>query len=82
MRELLIGVEHASQCRQLESFLRGRRAQPRVVDEHRLALDLDDDACAGLATLVAAVEQWRVSSRAGEVALELAGEVCILRTET
>jgi hypothetical protein len=30
-----------------------------VVDEHRLALDLDDDACPRLATLVAAVEQWR-----------------------
>jgi hypothetical protein len=82
MRELLIGVERASQRRQLESFLRGRHAQPRVVDEHRLALDLDDDACPGLATLVAPVEQWRASSRAGEIALELAGEVRILRTET
>jgi hypothetical protein len=33
------------------------------------------------ATLVAAVEEWRGSSRAGEVSLALGGEVRVLRTE-
>jgi hypothetical protein len=37
--------------------------------------------CPGLATLVAALEEWRGSSRAGEVSLALDGEVRILRTE-
>lgn len=82
MRELLIRVESGSQCAQLASFLRGCRAKPRVVDERGLAIDLDEDGCPGLATLVAAVEEWRGSARAGEVSLELAGEVRILRTET
>jgi hypothetical protein len=82
MRELLITVESGSQRRQLASFLRGCRAQPRVVEERGLAIDLDDDECPGLATLVAAIEEWRGSARAGEVSLELGGEVRILRTET
>jgi hypothetical protein len=34
-----------------------------------------------LATLVAAVEEWRGSSHAGEASLELDGEIRILRTE-
>jgi hypothetical protein len=36
----------------------------------------------GLATLVAAVEEWRGSSRGGEVSLTLGDEVRVLRTET
>lgn len=67
MRESLITVERGSQCSPLASFLRGRHAQPRMVDEHRLAIDLDDDGSPGLATLVAAVEEWRSSSCAGEI---------------
>jgi hypothetical protein len=82
MRVLLIRVESGSQRPQLASFLRACRTQPRVVDERGLAVDLDDDECPGLATLVAAVEEWRGSAHAGEVSLELAGEVRILRTET
>jgi hypothetical protein len=81
MRELLVRVESGSQCSQLASFLRGCRAQPRVIDERSVAIDLDDDGCPGLATLVAAVEEWRSSSRAGEVSLVLGGEVRVLRTE-
>jgi hypothetical protein len=81
MRELLIRVENGRQCRQLESFLRDRRARPRALDEHTLAVDLDEDSCPGLATLVAAVEEWRGSSHAGEASLELDGEIRILRTE-
>ena len=82
MMELLIRVVRGSQCPQLASFLRGCHAQPRVVDERSLAIDLDDDQCPGLATLVAAVEEWRGSSRAGEVSLAIGGEVRVLRTET
>ena len=53
----------------------------RALDEHTLAVDLDEDNCPGLATLVAAVEEWRGSSHAGEASLELDGEIRILRTE-
>jgi hypothetical protein len=81
MRELLIRVENDQQCRQLESFLRNRRARPRALGEHTLAVDLDEDNCPALATLVAAVEEWRGSSQAGEASLELDGEIRILRTE-
>jgi phosphoribosyl 1,2-cyclic phosphodiesterase len=53
-----------------------------VVDERSLAIDLDDDQDPGLATLVAAIEESRGSSRVGEVSLALGGEVRVLRTET
>jgi hypothetical protein len=62
--------------------LLGCRAQPHVVDERTVALHLDDDGCPGLATLVAAVEYWRGSSRAGEVSLALAVRCGLLRTKT
>jgi hypothetical protein len=65
MRELLLTVESGSHCEQPASFLRGRRAQLRVVEERGLAVDLDNDDCPGLATLVAAVEQWRGSAHRG-----------------
>jgi hypothetical protein len=81
MRELLLTVENGSKSPQLASFLRDCRARPRLVDERSLAVDLDEDDCPGLATLVAAVEQWRSSAHAGEVSLALGGEVRILRAE-
>jgi hypothetical protein len=43
MRELLIRVESGSECPKMAKFLRGYPAQRRVVDEHSLAIDLDDD---------------------------------------
>ena len=45
MTELLIRVDSSSQCPRLASFLRGCRAQARMLDEHRLAIELDDDGC-------------------------------------
>ena len=81
MRELLIRVETGSKCRQLEGFLRERRVCARPLDEKSLAVDLDEDGCPELATLVAAVEGWRGSAHAGEAVLELEGETRILRTE-
>jgi hypothetical protein len=59
MKEFLISVERGSQGAELASFLCGCRAQPRLVDEHGLAADLDQNGCPGLATLVAAAEQCR-----------------------
>jgi hypothetical protein len=59
---------------------RSRRAGRR---DHR-ALPIDRsrrEEGPGLTTLVAAVGEWRGSSRAGDVALELDGEVDFLRTE-
>jgi hypothetical protein len=82
MHELLIGVGSGSHRSQLESFLRTCRAEPRVVDECTIAVDLDRDGCPALATLVRELDDWRCSSHAGEVALELGGEVRILRAET
>ena len=82
MTELLIRVDTNSQCPRLANFSRRCHAQPRMLDEHRLALELDDDGCPGLATLVAAIEEWRGSPRAGEVSLTLGDEVRVLRTET
>jgi hypothetical protein len=81
MRELPITVESGSQCPQLATFLRDCGAHPRVIDERSLAVDLDAHGCPGLATLVAALEVWRGSSRAGEVSLALDGKVRIMRTE-
>lgn len=82
MRELLIRVETDLQCRQLERFLLDRRARARSHDGRSVVIDLDEDGCPELATLVAAVEEWRASAHAGEAVLELAGETRILRTET
>ena len=83
MRELVIRVEHAEQRSDLLSFLREQRANPRQLDECSIALDLDDDDCPPLATLVATLDDWRARARAhaGEAVLELDGETRILRTE-
>jgi hypothetical protein len=79
MTELLIRVDSNSQCPRLAGFLRRCHAQPRMLDEHSLAIELDDDGCPGLATLVPAIEEWWGS---GEVSLTLGDEVRVLRTET
>jgi hypothetical protein len=72
MKELLIGIESGSRCPQLASFLHGCRAQPRVVDEHSVLIDLDD-GCPGLATLVAAVEEWQGAVGSSAAAAGAAG---------
>lgn len=81
MRTLLITPENAARCPQLASFLSGCHAQPRVVDDRSVVVDLDDEGCPGLATLVAELEQWRSYASAGEVSLALGDEVRVLRTE-
>jgi hypothetical protein len=81
VRELVIRVEHAKQRSDLLSFLREQRANPRQLDECSIALDLDDGDCPPLATLVAALDDWRARAHAGEAVLELDGETRILRTE-
>jgi hypothetical protein len=53
-----------------------------VVDEHRLALDLDDDASSARHARRRGRAVASVVSFEREIALELAGEVRILRTET
>jgi hypothetical protein len=82
MRELLIGVGSEPLRLQLEGYLQTCREEPRVVDECTIAVDLDRDGCPALATLVAGLDDWRSSSHAGEVSLELGGEMRILRAET
>ena len=81
MRELVIRVEHTEQRSDLLSFLREQRANPRQLDERSIALDLDEDDCPSLATLVATLDDWRSRAHAGETVLELDGETRILRTE-
>ena len=81
MRELVIRVEHTEQRSDLLSFLREQRANPRQLDECTIALDLDEDDCPPLATLVATLDDWRARVHAGAAVLELDGETRILRTE-
>jgi hypothetical protein len=81
VRELLIRLETPEQCEQLLRFLRDERARPRAVGDRCVALDLDDAGCPSLATLVAAIEEWRCRAHAAEAVLELNGERRILRTE-
>jgi hypothetical protein len=78
MRELLLTIENGSKSRKWRAFC-ATAAQPQVVDERGLAVGLDD--CPGLATLVAAVEQWRGPAHASELSLALGGEMRILRGE-
>jgi hypothetical protein len=82
VREPVIKIEHAEQRPELLSFLREQRASPRQLDECSIALDLDEDDCPPLATLVATLDNWRVRAHVGEAVLEIDGETRILRTET
>lgn len=59
-----------------------REIQPRVRDETRLTIENVDHASPGLATIVAAAEEWRCRARVGEVMLELGSTKTILRAET
>ena len=64
------------------SLLAEREIQPRVRDETTLSVDNVDHASPGLATIVAAAEEWRCHARVGEITLELGPTKTILRTET
>lgn len=81
MRELVVSVEHAEQCKALLGFLRGCSIRPRLLDERSVALDLDQEGGPALATLVADLEAWRGRARVREAVLRLGGETRILRTE-
>jgi hypothetical protein len=81
MRELVVSVENAEQREALVGFLRECRTHPRVLDDRSVAVDLDDEGCPALATLVADLEAWRGRARVAEAMLSLEGETRILRTE-
>ncbi len=81
-RHLLIALETREQRDGLMGFLEQREIQPRVRDETRLTIENVDHASPGLATIVAAAEEWRCRARVGEVTLELGPTKTILRTET
>jgi len=81
-RHLLIALETREQRDGLLGFLEQREIRPRVRDETRLTIDNVDHASPGLATIVAAAEEWRCHARVGEVVLELGPTKTILRTET
>jgi hypothetical protein len=81
-RRLLIALETREQRDGLKGFLEQREIKPRVRDETRLTIDNVDHASPGLATIVAAAEEWRCRARVGEVTLELGPTKTILRTET
>jgi hypothetical protein len=66
-------VESGSQCLQLAAFLRGCRAQPRVVVERSLAIELDDDRCPG-SRRSSRRSRSGGARRGGEVSLALGGE--------
>ena len=79
---LLIALETREQRDGLMGFLEQREIQARVRDETRLTIENVDYASPGLATIVAAAEEWRCRARVGEVTLELGQTKTILRTET
>ncbi len=79
MRELVIRVEHAEQRSDLLSFLREQRASPRQLDECSIMLDVDDEDCPPLATLVATLDKLARTRR--KAVLKLDGETRILRID-
>jgi hypothetical protein len=81
VRDLVVSVSNAEQRDALVGFLGGCGARPRVLDERSVALDLDDDGCPRLATLVADIDTWRGRARVPEAVLRLGEETRILRTE-
>jgi hypothetical protein len=81
MQELVVSVDNTEQCQALLDFLRECGIRPRSLDERSVALDLDEEGCPALATLVADLEAWRGRARVREAVLRLGGETRILRTE-
>ena len=81
-RHLLIALETREQRDGLMGFLVQRQIRPRVRGETRLSIENVDNASPGLATIVAAAEEWRCRAHVGEVMLELGPTKTILRTET
>jgi hypothetical protein len=81
-RHLLIALETREQRDGLIRFLRERQILSNTEDEASIAIEIIDEASPGLATIVAAAEEWRCRARVGEVTLELGPTKTILRTET
>jgi hypothetical protein len=63
MQELVVSVDNTEQCQALLDFLRECGIRPRSLDERSVALDLDEEGCPALATLVADLEAWRGRAR-------------------
>lgn len=80
-RRLLIGLETRGQRDALIRFLEERRIEPRARDDTSLTIEDVDHVSPGLATIVAAAEEWRCRARVSEVVLELGQTQTILRTE-
>lgn len=81
-RRLLIGLETREQRDGLSRFLRERRITSSLEGETNVAVEIVDQASPGLATIVAAADEWRCGARVGEVILVLGETKTILRTET
>ncbi len=81
-RHLVIGLETREQRDGLIRFLRERQITSNPEDEASVAIEIVDRASHGLATIVAAAEEWRCRARVGEVTLTLGESKTILRTET
>jgi hypothetical protein len=78
----VIGLETREQRDGLIRFLGERQITSNAEDEANVAIESVDQASPGLATIVAAAEEWRCRARVGEVTLELGPTKTILRTET
>ena len=78
----MIGLETREQRDGLIRFLRERQITSNAEDQANVAIEIVDQASPGLATIVAAAEEWRCRARVGEVTLALGPTKTILRTET
>jgi hypothetical protein len=78
----VIGLETREQRDGLIRFLRERQITLNAEDQANVAIEIVDQASPGLATIVAAAEEWRCRARVGEVTLALGPTKTILRTET
>lgn len=63
-------------------FLDEIRIASKAEDEASVAVEIVDPPSPGLATIVAAAEDWRCRAHVGEVTLVLGEKRTILRTET
>jgi hypothetical protein len=81
MRDLVVSVGNTEQRDRLVGFLRECGALPRVLDERSVVLDLDDEGCPSLVTLVADIDAWRERAHIAEATLRLGKETRILRAD-
>jgi ABC-type transporter Mla MlaB component len=80
-RALLIELADRQQAERLVRFLEQRACAAHRERESCVVINDFERDSAGLATLIALVEEWRAAEHVPETTLELGGRKTILRTE-